>query len=78
MSTTTVTHSYRFGCCGAGAENHPAQVFTARHFHIYDWNTRVVFKCVQETLLEAGKHSGGVRWVRSERAKCSMRRKLES
>lgn len=77
-STTSVNHPYRFGCCNAGADKHPARTFIARHYHIYDWRTRVVFECVEETLLEAGKHRGGVRLVRSARDKCGMRRKLES
>lgn len=54
------------------------QSFEKRHFHIADWNTRVVFKCVEATLIEAGKERGRVVWIKSGRDKCAMRRKLES
>jgi hypothetical protein len=53
-------------------------VFTERHFHIYDWHSRVVFACVNATIIDAGKMRGGLRQVRSDREKCAMRRKLEA
>jgi hypothetical protein len=53
-------------------------VFQTRHFHIYNWNNRVVFACVSATRIEAGKMHGGIREVRSERDKCALRRKLEA
>jgi hypothetical protein len=50
--------------------------FTARHFHISNWSTRVVFKCMQATLLEAGKERGRVHEVRGKFEGCPMAKKL--